>query len=565
MPPSLFFKVTHGVKVDPSACRSPSVLQYFKTAIPSKVPRNDPKQSRFDDAIAKMVAVDGLPISVTSGLGFCYLIQVIDPTLTVKSRDTIRRRIFKDAATYRNNIKEMNIASMPPKRLHGITDIWTTKSQQSVIGVRLQFITNDFRLQNKTVAFEEFPDDHTGVNIRKKIAEIFQKFEIQSQQFGVIVSDNARNMINAFNSNILFDEKWEQVPGIAQNSETTDSEYEDDDDGDEEEIIEINSTEILTIGTTRWNSLFTALERIVDDEVFPHLADLLLEYNTQNSASSSRNRSNKQKNARRRCLKIPTEIDRNKIKELLKILGPFKDITDIFQSNEITSSLVIPSLLDLQSKLLRISCVYYHSFRDSLLKNLEAENRFKKVVTAETFVVPNMLDPRYKSLMFGPQSSETYFQTPSKEEARDTVDEIVNKMQMENLDSSHIHNTSNSDCNEAFDFLIQEDEEHQKSELQLYLEEPVLDIILKRKATTIDVLNYWRTNQSRFPILEMAKIYLAIPASSGDIERLFSIAGFLKRQHRNRLDIEFIEDLLISRECALPVLKKNQVRMILII
>ncbi|CAG7706599.1 unnamed protein product, partial [Allacma fusca] len=34
------------------------------------------------------------------------------------------------------------------------------------------------------------------------------------KQFGVIVSDRAKNMLNAFNADVFFDESWEEVqPG----------------------------------------------------------------------------------------------------------------------------------------------------------------------------------------------------------------------------------------------------------------------------------------------------------------------------------------------------------------
>ena len=41
-----------------------------------------------------------------------------------------------------------------------------------------------------------------------------------------------------------------------------------------------------------------------------------------------------------------------------------------------------------------------------------------------------------------------------------------------------------------------------------------------------DIMNYWKSNSKRFPKLcKMAVTYLALPASSVPVERMFSIAG----------------------------------------
>ena len=85
-----------------------------------------------------------------------------------------------------------------------------------------------------------------------------------------------------------------------------------------------------------------------------------------------------------------------------------------------------------------------------------------------------------------------------------------------------------------------------RSELEIYLDECTVD-------RNSDPLHFWRDNESRFPALSsMAKKYLAVPASSGDVERLFSIAGSLQRARRSRLVSTRLEKLLLYREFRLP-------------
>ncbi len=62
-------------------------------------------------------------------------------------------------------------------------------------------------------------------------------------------------------------------------------------------------------------------------------------------------------------------------------------------------------------------------------------------------------------------------------------------------------------------------------------------------------LLFWKSNFGRFPIMsKLARKYLAMPASSGSIERLFSVAGAIKRARRANLNVETIEKLLLLRD-----------------
>ena len=61
---------------------------------------------------------------------------------------------------------------------------------------------------------------------------------------------------------------------------------------------------------------------------------------------------------------------------------------------------------------------------------------------------------------------------------------------------------------------------------------------------TEQILLWWRANEFQFPILsEMAKKYLAIPATSTPIERLFSELGLLITERRSNLAPGIIETL----------------------
>ena len=75
-------------------------------------------------------------------------------------------------------------------------------------------------------------------------------------------------------------------------------------------------------------------------------------------------------------------------------------------------------------------------------------------------------------------------------------------------------------------------------ELEEYLRKP-------RTASSEDILDWWRTHETEYPILsKMSRDFLSIPATSLPAERLFSKASLVIRKHRNRLSDESARWLL---------------------
>ena len=84
----------------------------------------------------------------------------------------------------------------------------------------------------------------------------------------------------------------------------------------------------------------------------------------------------------------------------------------------------------------------------------------------------------------------------------------------------------------------------QKSELDLYLEEPTIV-----GTDAFDILAYWKGCESRCPILAMiAKDIYAIPVSTVASESAFSTGGRFVSLYRNRLHPKTLEALMCARD-----------------
>lgn len=84
----------------------------------------------------------------------------------------------------------------------------------------------------------------------------------------------------------------------------------------------------------------------------------------------------------------------------------------------------------------------------------------------------------------------------------------------------------------------------EKTELDKYLEEKRLNRNLE-----IDILEYWRTNQFRFPNLSlMARDILSIPVSTVASESAFSVGGRILDQYRSSLASNVVESIICTRD-----------------
>lgn len=66
---------------------------------------------------------------------------------------------------------------------------------------------------------------------------------------------------------------------------------------------------------------------------------------------------------------------------------------------------------------------------------------------------------------------------------------------------------------------------------------------------TDDPLKYWEMHSERYPRLStLARIFLIIPATSGSVERVFSVAAAIARDRRARITAENLEKVLCIRQ-----------------
>jgi hypothetical protein len=99
-------------------------------------------------------------------------------------------------------------------------------------------------------------------------------------------------------------------------------------------------------------------------------------------------------------------------------------------------------------------------------------------------------------------------------------------------------------------------------ELENYLKEPIvaMEVLVNPMDPDSDLcvtkpLEYWKSNQCRFPILsEIGRDVVSVAASSGSVERAFSVASDILTAKRSPMKPDlFVNLMLIKSNAALKV------------
>ncbi|CAG7828955.1 unnamed protein product, partial [Allacma fusca] len=91
------------------------------------------------------------------------------------------------------------LAKVPKAGLHTSLDLWTSRSHHSVLGVRVHYIDEEWKLRNRAIGFIEFQEHKTADNVREAFKSLIETdYGIEPSQLGVVMTDNAAENVKAF-------------------------------------------------------------------------------------------------------------------------------------------------------------------------------------------------------------------------------------------------------------------------------------------------------------------------------------------------------------------------------
>ncbi|KAL4101131.1 hypothetical protein QTP88_021151 [Uroleucon formosanum] len=163
-----------------SEIREPPLRKRRRTFMNNNIEPNNicssERTEQITQALAKMIAINQIPLSFCSSSGFQQFMAIVEPNYLICKEGAIKRRLKAFKSSVEEQIK---------KQLRNAKS-WCPKSY--------------------TLTTHQLEDRHTALNLTNQLETTFSKWEIEEKVMAV-VTDNAKNVLNAVSSLINVTEK----------------------------------------------------------------------------------------------------------------------------------------------------------------------------------------------------------------------------------------------------------------------------------------------------------------------------------------------------------------------
>ncbi|KAL5706065.1 hypothetical protein ACHQM5_024276 [Ranunculus cassubicifolius] len=487
--------------------------------------------------------------------------------LNLVSRNTVKSDIIKIHGREKGKLKKMMLTC--PGRICLTSDLWTSIANDGYISLTAHYVDDDWKLQKRVISFSYMPTPHTGNAICEKIHSLLADWGIEKKLFSITLDNATSNLtfVNLLRSQLNLQEallcdgdyfhirccchiinlvvhegltaidnsvlKIRESIKYCRGSQGRKKAFYDS-------VRHVSlpcSKGLRQDVATRWDSTFYMLESAVFyKRAFMHLS--LTDSNYKD---------------------CPTREEWVKVEKICEYLGLFANVTKLFSGTLYpTSNLFFREMFLIQDAIKKAIA------SDDEFMNMMGEKmkeKFGDYWTKHNIILAMavVMDPRYKMNFVEYAFNAIYGNNSETKKVRTNLDNLLDlyvktysaattsATQQQDGAQTQLHNTRHG--NDLLkDFESFESEEYltapQKSQLELYLLEP------KRKITEpLDVLDYWKSNQFRYPELaRMARDILSIPISTVASESAFSVGGRVIDQFRSALLPENVESLVCSND-----------------
>lgn len=504
-------------------------------------PIHDIRSKEYHYLIGEMIALDNEPLALVDRVGFNRLMQKAVPRYKIPSRTFMTDNIIPDI--YDRITKKICDNILKASAISVTSDIWTCDhNEESFISFTAHWLTPEFKLEHAVLAMKPFPGSHTGENIAQEFNIIVARWNIPLNKIHLFVHDSGANIVKGvrvaeFDSARCFIHSIQRavVESLKSQAELVDmlaaarrivthfnhSGLAQGKLKDIQKELKLPEHNLVQDISTRWNSTFYLQERLLEQKraISLYIAD----HNKLNNLSAEQ-----------------WEL----MEQCIHLLKPFEEVTKMTSSGLSCISEVIPHVATLLRYLQKEETARNVPNLLHCLTKLksEIESRFSELDEDKNYLMATLLDPRFKTSFFGLIQAEKARQrilleslkmSCSDEESNSSEGESPPSKRKAGSVPSAIHDSFWNCFNEVAKDNEQNDDNTAKSnianELDFYLKSARID----RQS---DPYVWWSANANQYPTLNrLAKIYLSSPCSSVYSERLFSEAGLVYENKRNRL------------------------------
>ena len=533
---------------------------------PTRYSDRHPKQLAAHGALVDFIANDLMPLSLVESTTFRKFVGILDPQYHLPSRKYLSEVMLEKKFTNLKTEVQNKLKKAPSLNL--TADLWSSRQMRSFLGVTGQYISEDWQLESFVLGCNRVIGRHTADNVALWYEELVADFQV-AQKVRHIITDSAANMKRAFTT----------LPGFEDDLSPNAEEEEDLDDFDLtpeanyqspfqdflpfdhhscfahsiQLVVKDGMTKAGQIGTVirKCSKLVAFVRRstVATDELRGEnrpQSDNITRWNSQLKMIRSVLAIDEQKLLQLKDAPKVTTHERNVLHDVVDILSPFEEATDLVQIDKIPSAgYVLPCIRGLNHHMQNTVSKYNSSFVSAL--KLSLKKRMPYYEEIESYQLAAVLDPRFKL---------SWANDEEKEPLISLLKATITKMERRTLRSTNEQPTQQEEQNNEppakktktlFSFIdmpSQSQSDANKStseELDAYLQS-------ERVSMTTNPLQFWKENESRYSSLaKIAREVLGVPSSSAAVERLFSTAGKIFSPERCRLTDNRFEQLMFIR------------------
>ena len=419
------------------------------------------------------------------------------------------------------------------------TDVWTTNvSNDSLLSLTAHWLTDSFARKTVVLHIQLLEEAHTGVYLAEKLTDMLDSWEIPMNKVHLVLRDNGANMVKAMRDAslpaigcfahtlqlVVHDGVLSQravngllavcrkIVGHFKHSTVAYHRLKEI-----QQTLGLPQHRLKQDEPTRWNSSLYMIQSVIEQKVA--LAAYATEHGIAQLSAHQLDLANK----------------------VVAALLPVEEITKSISADAASVSVVLPYIRMLTKSLEK----HHHDdgvqgMKREMLKSLRG--RYGDAESNEFLVCSSFLDPHFKDKCF----SSGQVKTVARELLQQRLSALSTPVHAsENIDSEEpAPKRSRTALLECFSEILQEAgasvSEDSENEIARYLSEPLIEFHKGNQ-----YLTWWANNQNRFPSLaKLAQKYLCAPPTSVPSERLFSLAGDVYDEKRNRLAPERAETLL---------------------
>ena len=519
--------------------------------------KNSLRYQTCQNALVSFICNDLQPISVVDSPAFRHLLFTLDPRFQPYSRSQFSRVVIpmkydEVKQSIKEKLEKAEFISLT-------TDMWTGCHNHGYISLSAHFVGDDWKMDHYCLQTREVISSHTAQNLAGEISCSLDEWGI-TDKVVMVTTDNGQNIKNAIIEELQYSHlccvghtlqlgigKALQLTAVSRVLGRVRKLVEHFHKSTlatnclrEKQIrLELPQHVLVMECKTRWSSTYHMIQRVQEQQAA--ICAVLAENRDRTIRSL-----------------LPENEEWSTIEDLLSVLKPFCDGTTIMSGSRYpTFSLLAPllhKLLEVTLKIKENDSEVLKNVKSSIANDLQS--RYNSYSTRKCLRIATFLDPRFKDLSpFIPAEEHECVYENTKTELLSIVgldddDEIDD--QSEEVNETNEPEPPKKKKSKLSDFFADVYEDKSKR-ICSKLERVVAEVNQYKSEESIDIdekpLMWWKMRKCQYPLMSnLAKRYFCIPATSVRSEEIFSVAGNVLNEKRNRLLPENVDKLVFLHE-----------------